>query len=310
MDVFSKEWDSLTEDDRVTIKSIVAKYSTSRIAESISQHKFSFSDGFKTPEEAGISERCLKSAYIHIFNYIVKKRLEFDQAEWPDDKFYEHITTEDLWSPFDNKNTIIYNTDNCVVNKELANQLSRDTLLFISGKAKQAVSRILDDPYLPEMYKEYGFAEKDIARIIHKDSKDGMYFVRTYLESMKIVEARKKEEEYHRRFRTYSMVEIFGLWVNGEIDDSWRDLFKRDLSDWKFLWERQFDKSVSGYSNQIQLNVLASIATEDLCDYAIKHYGEELDFASDLGPTKQSVRNFCYTRIRFWKEVKENLSKK
>lgn len=310
MDVFNKEWDSLTEDDRIKIKTIVAKYSTSRIAESISQRKFSIRDDFKTPEEAGISELCLKSAYIQIFNYIVRKRLEFDQAEWTDEKFYEHITTEDLWLPVDNKNTIIYNTDNCVVNKELANQLSRETLLFISGKAKQAVSRILDDPYLPEMYKEYGFTEKDIAKIIHEDSKDSMYFVRTYLESMEIVEARKKEEEYYRRFRTYSMAEIFGLWVDGEIDDSWRDLFKRDLSDWKVLWKRQFGKSVSGYSNQTQLNVLASIATEDLCDYAIKHYDEELDFASDLGPTKQSVRNFCYTRIRFWKEVKENLSKK
>ena len=71
MDVFNKEWDSLTEDDRITIKTIVAKYGTSRIAESISQRKFSFSDGFKAPEEAGISELCLKSAYIHIFNYIV-----------------------------------------------------------------------------------------------------------------------------------------------------------------------------------------------------------------------------------------------
>lgn len=264
----------------------------------------------KNPEDAGVSECCLKSAYIHIFNHIVKKRLEFDQAKWPDDKFYENITTEDLWSPLDNKNPIIYNNDNCVVNKEISNQLSKDTISFISEKAKEAVRRVLNDPYLPEMYKEYGFTEKDIAKIIHEDSKDSMYFVRTYLESRDIVEANRKEEKYQRDFRTYSTAEIFRLWVDGEIDDSWRDLFKRDLSDWKFLWERQFDKSVSGYSNQIQLNVLASIATEDLCDYAIKHYDEELDFASDLGPTKQSVRNFCYTRIRFWKEVKENLSKK
>ena len=169
---------------------------------------------------------------------------------------------------------------------------------------------MLNDPYLPAMYKEYGFTEKDIAKIIHEYSKDSMYFVRTYLESRDIVEAKRKEEQYHIDFRTYSIAEIFGLWVDGEIDDSWRNLFKRDLSDWKVLWKRQFGKSVSGYSNQIQLNFLASMATEDLCDYAIKDYDEELDFASDLGPTKQSVINFCYTRIRFWKEVRENLSKK
>ena len=140
-----------------------------------------------------------------------------------------------------------------MVKKEISNRLSRDTISFISETAKEAVSRVLNDPYLPAMYKEYGFTEKDIAKIIHEYSKDSMYFVRTYLESRDIVEAKRKEEQYHIDFRTYSIAEIFGLWVDGAIDDSWRDLFKRDLSDWKVLWKRQFGKSVSGYSNQIQL---------------------------------------------------------
>ena len=107
MDVFNKEWASLTEDDRITIKTIVAKYGTSRIAESISQRKFSFSDGSKTPEEAGISDYpsfiCTSSSSIK--NKLQKndyiKEVTIKKKFWG--KIYVYIKEEKILALYNNK---------------------------------------------------------------------------------------------------------------------------------------------------------------------------------------------------------------